>query len=243
MILQILRSGVRWLGVALGFLILVPLHVLVAAAGQRDLIPPLFLGFMGRMAGLRVRIEGEPRRGALFLANHVSWLVILALAGTSRAIFVAHSGLAGHGGLKWLCDQNDTVFITRDRRGSVAAQVEQVRAALSERPLTIFPEGTTNDGTALLPFRSSLLSAVEPLAGEVPIQPVALDYRDATEIAWFGNEPGLANVRRILARRDRIELTIRFLEPLSGEALANRKAMTAAAQAAIERALRRDRPL
>ena len=72
---------------------------------------------------------------------------------------------------------------------------------------------------------------------------MALDYRDATEIAWFGNEPGLANVRRILARRDRIELTIRFLEPLSGEALANRKAMTAAAQAAIERALRRDRPL
>ena len=89
--------------------------------GQRELAPPLFLWFMGRMAGLRVRTEGVPREGALFLANHASWLDILALAGTSRAIFVAHSGLSIHGGLKWLCDQNDTVFIARDKRGSVAA--------------------------------------------------------------------------------------------------------------------------
>jgi 1-acyl-sn-glycerol-3-phosphate acyltransferase len=201
-------------------------------------MPPLFLGTMARMAGLRVRTEGTARPGALFLANHVSWLDVLALAGTSRAIFVAHSGLTVHGGLKWLCEQNDTVFVTRERRGSVAAQVEQVRAALGPRPLTIFPEGTTNDGTALLPFKSSLLSAVEPLAHAVPVQPVALDYADAAEIAWHGDEPGLANVRRILARPGRVDLTIRFLDPLAGDALANRKAMTAAAQDAIARALR-----
>ena len=141
-----------------------------------------------------------------------------------------------HGGLKWLCDQNDTVFIAREKRGSVAAQVEQVGAALGERPVVIFPEGTTNDGTSLLPFKSSLLSAVEPLADEVPIQPVALDYEDAAQIAWFNDEPGMANVRKILTRR-RVELTIRFLEPLAGEALANRKTMIAAAQSAIEQAL------
>jgi hypothetical protein len=146
--------------------------------------------------------------------------------------------LTVHGGLKWLCEQNHTVFITRDRRGSVAAQVEQVRAALGGHPLTIFPEGTTSDGTAMLPFKSSLLSAVEPLAHAVPVQPVALDYADAPGIAWFGNEHGMANVRRILARPGRIELTIRFLEPLAGEELADRKAMTASAQAAIAGALR-----
>jgi 1-acyl-sn-glycerol-3-phosphate acyltransferase len=225
-------------GVGLGFLIIVPLHVVLSLFGQRELVPPLFLWFMGRAAGLRVRTEGTPRKGALFLANHESWLDILALAGASRAIFVAHSGLTIHGALKWLCDQNDTVFVAREKRGSVARQVEQVRAALGERPLTIFPEGTTNDGTALRPFKSSLLSAVEPLAGEVPVQPVALDYADMAEIAWFDGEPGMANVRRILARPGRIELTIRFLDPLAGEALANRKTMTAAAQAAIAEALR-----
>jgi 1-acyl-sn-glycerol-3-phosphate acyltransferase len=216
----------------------VPTHALLALFGQREIVPPLFLGAMGRIAGLRVRTEGTPRKGALLLANHVSWLDILALAGASRAIFVAHSGLTVHGGLKWLCDQNQTVFVTRHKRGSVADQVEQVRAALGERPLAIFPEGTTNDGTALLPFKSSLLSAVEPLAGTVPIQPVAIDYADARGIAWFGDEPGMANVRRILARPGGVDLTVRFLEPLEGDALANRKTMTAAAEAAIMRALR-----
>ncbi len=203
----------------------------------REVVPPLFLAVMGRAAGLRVRTTGTPRRGALLLANHVSWLDVLALAGKSRAIFVAHSGLTAHGALKWLCDQNDTVFITRHERGSVTGQVEQVRASLGERPVTIFPEGTTNDGTALRPFKSALLSAVEPLAHSVPIQPVALAYRDAAEIAWFGDEPGMANVNRILGRPGRVELTIHFLEPLAGAALANRKTMTAAAEAAIAAAL------
>lgn len=211
---------------------------MVSLAGGRELLPPLFLSTMGRLAGLRVRTEGTPRSGALFLANHVSWLDILALARTSRAIFVAHSGLTGHGGLRWLCEQNDTVFVARERRGSVTSQVEQVRAALGRRPLTIFPEGTTNDGTALLPFKSSLLSAVEPLAHAVPVQPVALDYADAPNIAWHGDEPGMANVQRILGRPGRIDLTIRFLDPLAGPALDNRKTMTAAAQAAIAGALR-----
>ena len=191
---------------------------------------------MARLAGVRVSTVGSPRPGALLLANNVSWIDILALAGGTRAIFVAHSGLTIHGGLKWLCDQNDTVFITRDQRGSVTTQVEQVRAALGERPLTIFPEGTTNDGTGLLPFRSSLLAAVEPLAHDVPIQPVALDYADAPEIAWHAGEPGMANVRKVLSRH-RTNLTIRFLEPLAGDALDNRKTMTAAARDAITEAL------
>ena len=213
-----------------------PFHVLAKLFGQRDWIPPIFLGTMARLAGVRVRTEGTARPGALFLANHLSWIDILALAGASRAIFVAHSGLTVHGGLKWLCDQNDTVFVTRDRRGSVAAQVEQVRAALGERPVTIFPEGTTGDGHAMLPFKSSLLAAVEPLAHSVPIQPVALHYEDAPGIAWFAGEPGMVNVRKILSRR-KVELTIRFLEPLAGGALTNRKTMAAAAREAIVAAL------
>ena len=68
------------MGVSLGFFGLVPLHVLAKVAGQRDLVPPLFLGTMGRMAGLKVRTEGTPRRGALLLANHVGDLTVLRAA-------------------------------------------------------------------------------------------------------------------------------------------------------------------
>ena len=224
---------------AVVFLVLVPFHMLASLLGARNLVPPIFLGAMGRVAGLRVRTVGQPLTGALYLANHESWLDILALAGTTRARFVAHSGLAGHPVLRWLCEQNGTVFVTRDRRGTVAEQVGQVRAALGERPLVVFPEATTNDGIELLPFRSSLLSAVEPLAHEVPIPPVALEYTDAPNVCWYGDEPGLTNVRRILSRPGRVELTLHFLEPLAGNELANRKTMTSAVRRAIADTLQR----
>lgn len=232
-----LRLTLRGLGFLGVFLSLVPVHLLCTLAGHKQAIPPLFLGLIGRMAGLRVTKRGHGLPGALLIANHASWLDIMALGGAARAVFVAHSGLAGHGGLKWLCDQNDTVFITREKRGSVAGQVQQVRDALSDRPLTIFPEGTTDNGIDLLPFRSSLLAAVEPLAGEVPIQPVALIYRHAAEISWFGTETGMANALRLLRRPGRIDVTICFLPPLSGADLKDRKTMTAAAERAVAEAL------
>ena len=59
--------------------------MVVTIARRREIMPPVFLGVMGLAAGLQVRVEGTPRPGALLLANHVSWLDILALAGTSQA--------------------------------------------------------------------------------------------------------------------------------------------------------------
>lgn len=232
-----LRIGMRGAAMAAGFAAAIPAHGLGRIMGRRDMVPPLFLQMIGRAAGLRIRIEGTAAPGALFLANHISWLDIPALATTSRSVFVAHSGLAENPALKWLCAQNKTVFIARDRRASVASQVDLVRAALGRRPVTIFPEATTGDGRSMLPFHSSLLAAVEPLAHEVPVQPVALDYHNAPEIAWHGPQGGLENARQVLSRTGRIELVIRFLDPLSGRQLHNRKTMAAAAHQAVEQAL------
>jgi 1-acyl-sn-glycerol-3-phosphate acyltransferase len=193
-----------------------------------------------------VVVVGQPaRRSAFLLANHVSWIDIVALSGTSGTAFVAHDGLAGVPVLRWLCSLNDTVFIARHDRASVHRQVEQVRAAIRldgkgrGGALTIFPEGTTSDGTGLLPFKSSLLSAFAPPPPGVAIQPVLLDYGpEPAAIAWVGEEPGLDNFLRILASERAVQLTIHFLPPLEGEALTNRKTIAAAAQAAILAAMR-----
>lgn len=214
-----------------------PAQLVMSAAGRRDLLPPAFLATIGWLAGLRVQIEGKPPPGRLLLvANHLSWLDVLALAGATRTAFVAHGGLAGHGMLKWLCDQNDTVFVARERRGTVGGQIAQVRAALTCRRLAIFPEATTADGRTLLPFKSALLAAAEGDC-DLSVQPVALAYDEAGAIAWLDGEPGLANVRRILARTRPVRLTIRLLDPLTGATRQDRKSMAAAAEQAIARAL------
>ena len=243
------RLGWRWIlaisriaAMLAWFALIILPHLVLTLLGRRHIVPPRFLAGIGRIAGLRVHAHGRPAPGRLLIiANHLSWLDILALAGDARAVFVAHSGLAGFRFLKWLCEQNETVFIARERRGTVNAQVGEIEAALARRRVVVFPEGTTSGGRAMHPFKSALLSAAEANGARVDrlaVQPVALDYADAIEIAWEGAEPGMRNVMRVLARTRPVELTIRYLAPLEGADRRDRKAMASAAQAMIVHALR-----
>lgn len=221
-------------------LLCLPFYYLWALLGLPRLWPRVFLAGIGLIAGLRLTIRGQPRPGALVIANHVSWLDIPALARATGTAFVGHSGLAQVPLIRHLCAMNDTVFIARHDRASVAEQVEQVRAAIAGAgALAIFPEGTTSDGTALLPFKSSLLAAAEALPNGVAVQPVLLAYSEASVIAWVGDEHGVANFLRLLARVRPMRLTLHFLPPLEGEMLTDRKTIAAAAEAAIAGAMGR----
>ena len=242
---QEIRIAVRLAAMAAWLLVCVPFHYLWRIGlrwpgrGHSRPWPRRFLGGICWIAGVDITVVGaSSRTGAFLLSNHVSWIDITALAGTSGTAFVAHDGLAGVPLLRWLCSLNDTIFIARHDRASVQHQIEQVREAVGNGALAIFPEGTTSDGTGLLPFKSSLLSALDPPPEGVVIQPVLLDYgREAASVAWTGDEPGLANFLRILARGRPVALTVHYLAPLAGEALANRKTIAAAARAEILQAL------
>ncbi len=217
-------------------LVCVPLYYVWRILRLHNPWPRVFLGGIARVAGARVEISGEPsRKGAFLLSNHVSWLDIPVISGASGSAFVAHSGLADVGLLKWLCEMNDTVFVARHDRRSVHTQVEQVRAALTDTgALTVFPEGTTSNGASLLPFKSSLLSALDPPPPGIAIQPVWLDYGpDVAAMAWVGEEHGLDNFLKILARSKPIPVTVHFLTPLGPEETANRKVMATAARERI----------
>lgn len=236
-----LRVAAR--GVALvGWLALcLALYGLRALLPGRNRVPPLFLGGTLRIVGGRLRVVGQQAPSPCFLvANHLSWIDILALAGATGTAFVAHDGLADHPGLRFLCRLNRTVFIARGERGSVGAQVEQVQEGLRESGvLTLFPEGTCDDGVTLLPFKSSLLAAVDGGDESVAIQPVWIDYgAQAGEIAWYGEESGLANFTRILARAEPVQVTLHLLPPLGPEARQDRKTIAAATREAIEASAR-----
>lgn len=217
-----------------------PLYYLWRIIGAYNPWPRIFLGGVAWLSGVEVQVTGQKvHRGAFLLVNHVSWIDIPAIAGATGSAFVGHDGLASMPVLRWLCAMNDTVFVARHDRTSVADQVAKVRAAIKDTgALAIFPEGTTSDGTGLLPFKSSLLSALDPVPPGIAVQPVLLDYGpEAAALSWVGEEHGLDNFKRILARSRPVHLTIHFLPPLAGDALTNRKTMAAAAREAMLRAL------
>ncbi len=234
------RIAVRVSAMLLLFAVCLPPFLLFRLLHLPNPWSRLFLRGLTWIAGVALTQRGEKvHRGAFLLANHVSWIDIPALAGATGTAFVGHDGLAAMPLLKTLCELNDTVFVARHDRASVTHQIAAVRTALSDTgALAIFPEGTTSDGTGLLPFKSSLISALEPIPQGIAVQPVLLDYGpEAERIAWIGEEHGLDNFLRILARGRPVRLTVHFLEPLRGAALDNRKTIAAAAREALLRAM------
>jgi 1-acyl-sn-glycerol-3-phosphate acyltransferase len=236
----LIRLAVRVALIALGLIVLVPLHYAWRMVGARSPWPRLFLRWAGYAAGLRIRIEGTPlSHNILFLANHVSWLDILLLGGSAGAAFVSKAEVRDWPVIGWLARVNRSVFVERARRGDVRGQADSLRDALAAgQPVALFPEGTTEGGHETLPFRASLLASLFPPLPGIRIQPIALDYGALVrEIAWVGEEGAGANARRILSRRGTIPVVMSFLEPIDPAAAGDRKALAAAAQAEVEAAL------
>jgi 1-acyl-sn-glycerol-3-phosphate acyltransferase len=211
-----------------------------ARSHRRACVRRFFRGALA-LAGVRLSITGEPApRPRLLITNHLSWLDIPVLGAAAGSTFVAHDALADHPVMRWLCDLNWTLYVARHERGTVTEQVSQFAEHLARgETLTLFPEGGTGDGVALRPFKSSLFAAIELAPGGIAVQPVWTDYgAEAPAIAWFGEEAGLANFVRILARAQALRVTVHFLAPIEGVERVSRKTIAAAARQRIEAAMR-----
>jgi lyso-ornithine lipid O-acyltransferase len=218
----------------------VPMHYLWRLLRLPSPWPRWFLGRAARIAGARVVKVGTPlRRDVFYVSNHLSWIDILALGGASGTAFVAKAEIGTAPVVGWLAGMNRTVYVKRENRLGVADQINQLRDALADNwAITIFPEGTTTDGKSLLPFKTPMLRVLEPPPPGVMVQPVLLDYGAAgEEIGWIGQERGLNNARRILARKGSFELRVHFLEPFFPSDFPGRKAIAAESRRRIEAAL------
>jgi 1-acyl-sn-glycerol-3-phosphate acyltransferase len=121
-------------------------------------------------------IEGEACEGpALIVANHVSWLDVLAISALRPSVFVCKSEIAAWPALGWLLGRADTIFL---RRGSALAASQAVVAASQQLQtgcsVAVFPEGTSTAGDEVLPFSAALFQAAADAGA--PVQPLALNY-------------------------------------------------------------------
>ncbi len=135
-----------------------------------------------QVMGIAMQVEGRVQAsGVLLAANHVSWLDITALhAVVPQARFVSKADIQSWPLLSRLADAADTLYLERERKRDALRVVHLVAQALAERQtVAVFPEGTTSDGRALLPFHANLLQAA--IATDTPVQPVALRFSDAGE--------------------------------------------------------------
>jgi len=214
-----------------------PLHGMWRLFRRKSPWPPRFLGLVARIVGAKADVAGTPlRHDVVFVSNHLSWIDILLLSGATGSAFVAKSELRSAPLVGWLCTLNHTIFVSRADRMAVTAQIAQIRDTLAaDWPVTLFPEGTTGDGTTLLPFKAALLAALDPPPPGVRVQPVRIDYGAATdELAWVGDEPSQHHAARVLKRRGTFVATLHFADPFAPADYGDRKAIAAEARRRME---------
>ncbi len=243
--------------------------ICLALPGRAKVAFPLF--FWSRFArnlGLDVRVVGDlatkdTRRPVIFVSNHSSWIDVPVVGGVLPAAFVAKGDIAGWPIVGTIARLGRSVFVSR-QRGSTVRERDAMRAVLARGDsLILFPEGTSSDGSRVLPFRSSFFAITEGEPTDDPgrrplIQPVSVVYdrlnglpagRSSRPVfAWYGDMDIASHFWRMTQHLD-MRVTVLLHAPLDPATFPDRKSLslavwqTVADGASILRQNRPARPL
>ena len=241
-----LRGILILVTILLGLTVLLPLRLIERPFfGAGRPLSPWVTQAVCRMSllwmGLSYGRTGRPMTmpGAV-VANHSSWLDIFVLNASDRVYFVSKSEVAAWPGIGLLARVTGTVFIARDRR-EAKAQTALFQARMEQgHRLLFFPEGTSTDGLRVLPFKTTLFEAFfAPGLREVMwVQPVSVTYHAPNGApvrlyGWWGEMEFGPHLLVTLAqpRQGRVEVV--YHDPIRVAEMRDRKALAAAAQAAV----------
>ncbi|MDW4496542.1 lysophospholipid acyltransferase family protein [Sulfitobacter sp. D35] len=194
-----------------------------------------------RILGLRLVQRGQPMTGSgVVVANHSSWLDIFTLNAGKRIYFVSKSEVADWPGIGWLARATGTVFIERDPR-QAAQQTETIRdRLLAGHKLLFFPEGTSTDGTVVLPFKPTLFQAFfDPgLREEISVQPVSLRYvppegADPRFYGWYGDMTFGGHLLLMLSAPRHGRVIVRYHAPVPVRGAPDRKSLAKSCETAV----------
>jgi 1-acyl-sn-glycerol-3-phosphate acyltransferase len=217
--------------------------VLIRLQGPaKQRLPMRYWRGVARIIGLRFEVSGaiahDAGRPVIFVANHSSWLDIVALGAVLPGCFVAKAEIARWPGINLVAAAGRTIFVSRRHRAA-----GRERNAMQERleagdNLILFPEGTTSDGARVMPFHPTFLA----LAGDASrpiVQAVTIVYdrmdglpicrRNRPLVAWYG-DMDIASHYAELGRHDwRVRIVIDPPLAITG----GRKQISAALEARI----------
>lgn len=172
------------------------------AEGRRRSVQAWNAGML-RCVGMAIETEGALHPGAkLVIANHVSWLDILAINALTPMRFVSKAEVHRWPVVGRLATAGGTLYIERERSRDALRVVHHMAEALQAGDtVAVFPEGTTGEGHTLLPFHANLFQAA--IVTRSPVQPLALRYRDARHavspaVAYVGDTSLLTSLWRVV---------------------------------------------
>ena len=186
--------------------------------------PGLVAWWHERLLGiLKVEVEMAgplPHAPALLVSNHVSWLDIPVIGSLTHSNFLSKDEVRRWPVIGWLAAAAGTLFIRRGagEAGSISGQIAKHLDA--DGLITLFPEGTTTDGSDVRPFFPRLFSAA--IETGAPVVPVALRYHvdgELDTVAPYTDDQSLLSNLLGLAGRPRTRVIVSFMPPLALQGL------------------------
>ena len=193
-----------------------------------------------RVFGMRVRGVGTPLvGGTMFVANHVSWIDIIALLSQHMMGFIAKAEIRRWPVVGWITSHGETIYLQRGNANSLGDVMAEMSQRLrAGRAVAAFPEGGTREGRELGAFHARIFTAA--VDADAPVQPVALCFGARCEaqqvVAFAEGEHFAGNLLRLLGEPPR-PVTVCFLEPILHAEHGGRRGIASLARARIERAM------
>ncbi len=205
----------------------------------------IYWAMFSRILGLRVRVIGSlasntSERPVLFVSNHSSWVDVPVIGGVLDGCFVAKGDVARWPVIGTIAQLGRTVFVSR-KRGTVNQERDEMQRVLDRGDnLIMFPEGTSSDGSRVLPFRSSFFALAEAGRNTDPsklpiIQPVSVVYdrlnglptgrANRPVFAWYG-DMDIASHFWQLSQNTNLRVTVLLHAPLDPARYPDRKALS-----------------
>ena len=189
----------------------------LSAAQQEAHVQAWALAMLDRLA-LQLVVRGRPANGPVLLAaNHTSWADIVVTHAARHCRFISKADVKQWPIVGTLATAAGTLYISRESsRDAMRVVHHMVECLQAGDVLAVFPEGTTGDGSTLLPFHGNLLQAA--IAAKAPVQPVALSFIDAATGArslapcFVGDDTLVQSLWRTL-RADGVVAVVQFGEP------------------------------
>ncbi|AHC73404.1 1-acylglycerol-3-phosphate O-acyltransferase [Candidatus Endolissoclinum faulkneri L5] len=239
------RSVILLVTYVLLTLAIIPIQLIAVLLRIRlaELLPRFYHRMCASLLGIRVVVRGKQvrERPVLFVANHVSYLDIIALGSVVNGCFIAKAEVAFWPLFGILAKLQRTIFIVRKRFAVVEHSADIANRLESGDNLILFPEGTSGDGTRVMPFKSAFFAVAEHWSHRQPlvIQPVSIAYTMLNEVplgrslrplfAWYGDMDFLPHLWTVAAM-GKLTVVIDFHQPLTVAEGGSRKVLASKVQ-------------
>ena len=167
------------------------------------------------LEALRISVStgGDIPASGLIVSNHLGYADVLVLSSVTPCAFVSKSEVAAWPLVGWLTRMAGTIYLKREYR----KDARRVNTLLEERlaagqSVVIFPEGTSSDGTSVLPFHPSLFQSAIDSATVVTPTGIAYSASGAdpsTDVCYWGAMTFAAHLWKLFGI-ERIEARVRF---------------------------------